>query len=101
MNIFGITFTTKKEQSEAQAKLAKLNNQISELKDVVIAHENELVFLRSVFPFNLGQRVYDISLKDAKGKFTKTKPSLKYSTINEIFVDAHSKYMTNWIVFRK
>ena len=83
MKIFGINFITKKEQAE----FAALSSQVSELRNVVIAHEHELRTLKSVFPFDLGQRVYDIALKDAKGKFTKTKPSLKYSIINEVLVD--------------
>ena len=69
MKIFGINFETKK----------KLKNKIADLM-------NELDSKIEAFPFNLGQTVYDVAFKNAQGKYTKTKPSFKYSTITEVIV---------------
>ena len=77
MKIFGFTFTTKKELREANAILA------AELESC----EDELAYVEETFPFDMGQVVYDIALKNAQGKYTKTKPSLDHCTITEVVVD--------------
>lgn len=77
MKIFGITFTTKKE----------LRRMLSELYDELEICVGECTYVREMFPLDLGQSVYDISLKNDKGRYTKNKPSLKHSTINKITVD--------------
>lgn len=63
MKIFGFSFTTKKELSA------------------------ELAAMKEVFPFKLGQIVYDVALRDVKGRYTKDAPSFEYSLINEVVVD--------------
>lgn len=70
MKIFGITFTTK---TDLKAKNAELMN---ELEDMI-----------EMFPFKLGQTVYDVALKNAQGRYTRTKPSFEYSTITAVTVD--------------
>jgi hypothetical protein len=70
MKIFGINFTTKKELKALNAELV-----------------DELVAMKDVFPFELGQTVYDIALKNDKGRYTKTKPSFEHSTITATVVD--------------
>ena len=49
--------------------------------------KNELAVMKEMFPFVLGQTVYDVSLKNSKGRYTKTKPCLEYSTITAVVVD--------------
>ena len=77
MKIFGINFTTKKD----------LKKRITELEA-----KNELLCVESAktisenFPFDLGQVVYDIALKNVQGRYTKTKPSREHSTITEVEV---------------
>ena len=70
MKFLGITITTKKE-----------------LKEELQAYEEQFKSLREDFPFDLGQTVYDIALKNDKGRYTKTNPSLEYSTITPVVVD--------------
>lgn len=77
MKIFGITFETRKELKE---QIFELNLSNKEL-------EGELAQMQDKYPLDIGQIVYDIALKNAQGKFTKTKPSLEYSTITEVVVD--------------
>ena len=77
MKIFGINFETKKELRETIANLS------SELE----ACADELNYVSETFPFDMGQVVYDIALKNAQGKYTKNKPSFDHCTITEVVVD--------------
>lgn len=76
MKIFGINFTTKK---ELKHDLRVLQEQFKWLDEAFTAMCED-------FPFDLGQVVYDVALKNDKGRYTKTKPSLEYSTITEVTV---------------
>lgn len=69
MKIFGINITTKKELCEC------INGLKFQLDSMIEA-----------FPFSLGQVVYDVALKNEKGRYTKTKPSREYSTITPVEV---------------
>ena len=77
MQIFGFEFTTKKE----------LRHTIDVLNADLEACEDELAYVEETFPFDIGQVVYDIALKNAQGKYTKTKPSIDHCTITEVVVD--------------
>ena len=77
MKIFGITFNTKKE----------LRQTLSELYDELAVCKDELTYMQDTFPFDLGQVVYDVALKNDKGRYTKTSPSIEHSTITEVTVD--------------
>jgi hypothetical protein len=77
MKIFGIEFTTKKE----------LEQMVFDLSTELECYEEELARMQDMFPFDLGQKVYDVALKNNKGRYTKSKPSLEYSTITEVTVD--------------
>lgn len=63
MKIFGINFITKKDLRA------------------------ELGAMKETFPLIIGQIVYDVALKNDKGRYTKTKPSLEHSTITEVVVE--------------
>lgn len=82
MKIFGIEFTTKKE----------LKEKIAHLECFCEGFTKELRVMRETFPFKVGQIVYDVALKDEKGRYTKTKPSFDYSTITEVVVDEKSYF---------
>ena len=69
MKLFGIEFITKKD-----------------LETKINAVTKECESLKETFPFVLGQIVYDVSLKNEKGKYTKTKPSFEHSIITEVIV---------------
>lgn len=77
MKIFGFEFTTKKE----------LRRTIAAMTTEMEAYEDELAYMSEAFPFVLGQVVYDVTLKNAQGKYTKTKPARTHSTITEVEVD--------------
>ena len=75
MKIFGKEFKTKKE----------LRMEISALK-------HELGDMKEAFPFDFGQTVYDIQLKDEKGRYTKESASLTHSVISEVVVDTKNYF---------
>ena len=77
MKIFGITFETKKE----------LKEQILDLQMTVKELEGEIAMRDEKYLLELGETVYDIALKNAQGKYTKTKPSLEHCTITPVTVD--------------
>jgi len=77
MKIFGVDFVTKK---ELKARNAELTSEIEALTD-------ELNDVNGSFPFDLGQIVYDVALKNAQGRYTKTKPSREHCTITEVEVN--------------
>lgn len=69
MKIFGINFTTKKE----------LKKQVADLM-------HELDSKIEVFPFTLGQTVYDVQLRNEMGRYARKNASLEHSLINEVVV---------------
>jgi hypothetical protein len=77
MKIFGLHVTTEKEY---QRIIAELQAKIDEDEEVLEAAFEE-------FPLVLGQKVYDIALKNDKGRYTKLNPSLEHCTITEVTVD--------------
>lgn len=70
MKIFGKEFKTRKE-----------------LKAIITRLEGELNAMKGVFPFALGQTVYDVQLRNEKGRYAKKNASLEHSLINEVIVD--------------
>lgn len=70
MKIFGIEFKTRKE-----------------LKAEIVALMDELETKIEAFPFDLGQTVYDVQLRNEKGRYAKKNASLEHSRINEVVVD--------------
>lgn len=84
MKIFGIKFTTKKELKEANFELCLTAKELEGELDQV---EEKLELKQEAFPFDMGQKVYDVALKNAQGRYTKTKPSREHSTITEVEVN--------------
>lgn len=84
MKIFGINFITKK---ELKKQLAEQKETILELRCDLEARTADLKCLREIFPLDIGQTVYDVALRNAKGRYTKTRPSLEHSTITQVVVD--------------
>jgi hypothetical protein len=90
MKILGINFTTKKELRQQNEVL-----------------QHALDSIRFEFPFALDQVVYDISLRNNKGRYTKTHPSREHCLINEVTVDTHNyftlvrRYQTNDVFLSK
>ena len=76
MKIFGMEVTTKKGLREQNVEL------MIEIEELVA----ELAELNNAFPFDMGQIVYDVALKNVQGRYTKTKPSREHCTITEVEV---------------
>lgn len=47
----------------------------------------ELEAMKEAFPFIIGQTVYDVQLRNDKGRYAKKNASLVHSRINEVIVD--------------
>ena len=87
-------FGSKKKLIEANKQIEQLTKENRELR-----HHNEILCARSaqqknkieeyetLFPFKMGQVVYDVQLRSATGRFTRTKASREHSLINEVTVD--------------
>lgn len=84
MTIFGLNITTKKKQLE---RIAKHDVEVQELKNEINELSDELYDMVDAFPFYMGQVVYDVALKNAQGRYTKTKPSREHCTITEVEVN--------------
>lgn len=84
MKIFGINFETKR---DLRATIAEREMELATCIGELEACEYELDYMLTTFPFDLGQVVYDLALKNAKGRYAKNNPSLEYSTITEVIVD--------------
>ena len=79
--------TKKKRIRELEEELENMHTINNELLVTNNDLSNELVEMKSKFPFDLGQVVYDLQLRSSKGRFTKTKASREHSLINEVVVD--------------
>lgn len=84
MYIFGLHITTKKKRLDY---IAKHDDEVQKLKNEIIELNEELRNRVDSFPFYLGQVVYDVALKNAQGRYTKTKPSREHCTITEVEVN--------------
>ena len=80
MKLFNTNKATDKTTDELKETIVELKREVEDL-------EFELDQLAEQFPLTLGQTVYDIALKDSKGRYTKTDPSADYSIINAVIVD--------------
>ena len=70
MKIFGKEFVTKKE-----------------LKAKVVELSATLARYEATFPLTLGHTVYDVQLRNDKGRYAKKNASLEHSLINPVVVD--------------
>ena len=79
--------TKKKRIRELEAELENMRTINNELLVTNNDLSNEIIEMKSKYPFEMGQTVYDLQLRSSKGRFTKTKASREYSLINEVVVD--------------
>ena len=84
MKILGINFETKRELRE---KISDLEDMLLEYIEGIDDLEEALDDMLAMYPFDIGMIVYDIQLRGENGRYTKTKPSLAHSIINEVVVD--------------
>lgn len=79
--------TKKKKISKLEEELENMRTTNNELLVTNNDLSDEIIEMKSKFPFDLGQVVYDLQLRSSKGRFTKTKASREHSLINEVVVD--------------
>ena len=84
--------TKKKKICDLEAELEKMRTFNNELLVANNDMSHEIIEMKSKFPFDLGQVVYDVQLRSAKGRFTKIKPSIEHSLINEVIVDKRNYF---------
>ena len=84
MKIFGIEFKTRRELKE---RVAELENELQVVRGKYEETKAEVEMLDTLFPFALGQTVYDVQLRNEKGRYAKKNVSLEHSLINEVVVD--------------
>ena len=84
MKIFGFEFKTRRELKEEIARLE--DNLLTVHKERELLRQ-ELASMLTVFPFEMGQTVYDVQLRNEKGRYAKKNVSLEHSLISEVVVD--------------
>lgn len=84
-------WTTKK---KLKKEICQLENKIKELEyklNEIVSYNEELADVvedfKNRFPFELDDVVYDIQLRNAKGRYTKVKGCKEHSTVNEVVVN--------------
>lgn len=82
---------TKKKHKKIVADLEALIKYKDEQIEEIVKYNDDLAEafeeMQSMYPFNLGDVVYDVQLRSNKGRFTKTKPSREHCIINEVVVN--------------
>ena len=84
----------KQENAELKYQLDRAEEVYSELVEnyeVIVKYNDDLAdkveeYMKK-YPFDLGQTVYDVKLRSASGRFTKTKAAREHSVVNEVVVD--------------
>ena len=89
MKIFGIEFKTRK---ELKSTIANLEVDVLTARDECGVVRGRLDEMRCMFPFDLGQTVYDVQLRNENGRYAKKNASLEHSLINEVTVDAKNYF---------
>ena len=84
----------KKEVEYLKSRIDELVDTSSELNyrfNDVVKFNSELADkveeYMSIYPLTIGQTVYDVQLRNSKGRYTKSKACREYSVINEVVVD--------------
>ena len=84
-------FITKKKHnkivSEMEEVLSDYEQRCLKLSTQLDATLDEMDKFRAAYPFQIGQTVYDVQLRNEKGRYTKTNPVCEYSKVNEVVVD--------------
>lgn len=89
MKIFGIEFTTK---NELKSNILELEDALAEALGWRDRALTDLCDMKRTFPFMLGQTVYDVQLRNDKGRYATKNVSLEHSIINEVVVDTKNYF---------
>lgn len=89
MKFLWFNVETKKELKAKISKLEAQNNSLRKYNEDIAELCGDM---RSRFPFDIGQTVYDIQLRGENGRYTRTKASREHSLINEIVVTSRNYF---------
>ena len=89
MKFLCLNIETKKELRD---KINFLTEELDNEKKERIELQKIVAHRREKFPFDIGQKVYDLQLRTSKGRYTKTNPSIEHSLINELIVDEENYF---------
>ena len=92
MNIFGLTIITKKKYNALLTDNENKKDTIEKLVNEIDTMSKEISTWNSTYPFRIGQTVYDLQLRNEKGKFTKNNPSIEHSEINPVVVTTNNYF---------
>lgn len=84
-------FISKKKHNAIVAELENKLQTEQSVNDALRAKNTwlseDLAKLKEEYPLTIGQTVYDVQLRNEKGRYTKTNPVCEYSKVNEVVVD--------------
>lgn len=78
---------SKKKFDQLKDEIVKLEERLECTSVLMNELHHELDHIKDLYPFEMGQVVYDLQLRNNKGRFTKKNPSKEYSLITEVTVD--------------
>ena len=96
MKIFGKTIMTRKRLKEdiaiLEMQLERVRDASKDMRLRCTMLEADVDYMKSMFPFMLEDTVFEIQLKDSKGRFTKTKADRTQSGVIEIVADTKNYF---------
>lgn len=78
--------------AEQTSKIEHQNDVITKLTHTTVELTSALDKMYEEFPFTLGQEVFDLQLRNSKGKYTKNNPAKNYSVVNVVVVADHNYF---------
>lgn len=89
-------FTSRKKIRKYIETLIEENKQLKKTQQEVTMYNNELADkleeLMKKYPISCGDTLFEVCLRNDKGRFTKTKPSKEYSYIETVIVDTKNYF---------
>ena len=79
--------TRKKLKAQNAALEAALETLKADCALLEAAYKAKVEVLEEMYPFSMGQIVYNVNLRSATGRFTKTKVSKEHSYVDEVVVN--------------
>ena len=92
---------------ELIAELQEVKKENSKIREYNKQIADKCEHIMKLYPINIGDTLYEVCLKNDKGRFTKTKPCKEYSSVEELTVDTKNyfklveKFNNNEIFFVK
>lgn len=81
-----------KEKESLLIECERNRSEFNKVSDAYCAIKNAYCDMKKKFPFNLGDTVYDLELRNEKGRYAKKNPSFEHSLINEVVVTKNNYF---------